>query len=245
MFFHHHNLTTALHSKLNGSLADQWLKAASQVNIECLAEELRLLDSTEIAARFIELDLHTQRELIPCFTSQEVAGLLVAMRPITRRRVLRMLPLMEFARIFGQLPRLIQIAELANLNSAKQKRFWHMRKRFHQPFQFDSKATQLPIETTVEEATAHYYSNSHHNHYIYVVDGDNTLCGVIHGQMLAAISVKKAPIGLYMEQVKTLITRDHDSSYVATQLYTNRALELPVVDHYHCLIGVVDIDDLG
>lgn len=245
MFYYHHDLTTALHSKLNGSLADQWLKAASQVNIECLADELRLLDSNEFAARFIELDFATQRELCGCLAANEVADLLIALRPITRRRVLRMLPMIEFARIFGHLPRAIQICGMKQLNHAKQARFWQLRKRTHQRFSFDTQVSQLALDTTVEDALAFYYSSAHRSHYIYVVDALGVLCGVIYGHMLPTLAVKQAPIGLYMEQVHTPIVAEHDRDFVAAQLQQQRTLELPVVDHDHRLVGVVDIDDLG
>lgn len=244
MFFNQHILTTALHSKLNGSLADQWLQAASQVNIGCLAEELRLLDSDELAARFIELDLRTQKALLGVFCPEVLSELLIALRPITRRRVLSLMSLAELAQVFGRLPWSVQACALRRLNSAKQKRFWILRRRLHRPFDYDARASQLRLDTKVSDAVAHYHSQAHENHYLYVVDEHQQLCGVLYGQALSAITVKDAPIGLYMEQPKELIVMQHDRDYVVERLRRYHTLELPVVDEQRRLLGVVDIDDL-
>lgn len=245
MLFHHHNLTIALHTKLNGSLADQWLKAAAEVTIDCLADELRLLEWSEVTMRFVELDRTTQQHLIQCFSAQETAQLLAAMPPITRRRILRWLPLQQLARVFGQLSQASQNTVLAQLNASKTRRFWQLRQGYQQTFEFDASVTQLSISTSIKDATARYYSAQHVNHYIYVVDYNGGVCGVIHGHSLAVASVRDAPIGLYMEQLPTLITPNHDEGYVKSALERSGLLELPVINHRFQLIGVINKDDFG
>lgn len=245
MFFHHHDLTTALHSKLNGSLADQWLKAATQVNAQHLAEELLLLDIEEQAARFVELDLVAQRELVECFSPQDLAAIIQQLRPIAQRRLLRQLSLNKLAQVFGQLPLHTRNTALRHLNRAKQTRFWQYRKTWHRPFSYDRNVSALTIETSVADAIDYYYSDAHQSHYLYLVDQQGILCGMLSGRTLSNIRVKSAPLGLFMYKPRELLVADHDADFVAGCLSKHQVAELPVVNQALQLLGVVDIDDLG
>lgn len=245
MFFYNHHLTTALHSRLSGSLADEWLKAAAQVDLQHLAEDLLLLDSEDMAARFVELDASTQLGLIQCFTEDEVAALVKQLRPITRRRLLKQLPLKELARVFGRLPLDIRNAALRHLNRAKQERLWKYRKAWHKAFSYDRRVSTLSIETSVAEAIDYYYSQAHENHYLYVVDDQGSFCGVVAGRVLASITKTSAPIGLFVQQPCEWIVPDHDAAFVAHCLSRYQVPELPVVNQHYQLLGVVDFDDLG
>ncbi|RUO26884.1 hypothetical protein CWE09_09395 [Aliidiomarina minuta] len=245
MLFYHHHLTTALHSRLSGSLADEWLKAAAQVDIQHLAEDLLLLDIEDLAARFIELDVSSQLGLIQCFTEEEVAALVKQLRPIARRRLLKQLPLKELARVFGRLPLDIRNAALRHLNRPKQQRFWKYRKAWHKAFSYDPKVSILSLQTSVAEAIDYYYSQAHQSHYLYVVDEHGIFYGVVSGRVLANITKTSAPIGLFVQQACELIVPDHDADFVAHCLSHYQVPELPVVNQHYQLLGVVDIDDLG
>lgn len=245
MFLQEMNLTTAIHTRLGGSLADQWLNAASQVNLEHLAEELLLVDDKYRAQLFSELNADTRLNVLPYLPAAEATQLIEGLSLTARVGLLKRLPFAELVRLIGRLSFRSRITALSYVSNSKQKRLWLQRKIQHKPFHFDNAVSQLNIATTMEAAIDYFFSAEHKNYYIYVTDDNDVLCGVLYGYVLSGITVKSAPIALYMDKPSDLILPDHDQEHVAHCLSKYKVLELPVVNEHKKLIGVVDLDDIS
>lgn len=244
MFFNHQHLTTAIHSRLRGDLADQWLNAAAQVNVQDLAEELLFVEPDYRRSLFSELDDTTRLQLLAVLPKAEAVELVEGLRASAQSTLLKRLPLGDLARLIGMMSFNTRNRALQYLNLHKQKRLQLQRLLQHKRFDFTRVVNSVQIGTSVNDALDYYFSDQHVNYAIYVTDESNTLCGVLSGHLLTGITVRSAPVALYMEPPAALIVPDHDYEYVKHQFRDSKALELPVVDQTRQLIGVVDVDNM-
>ncbi|MFQ5915178.1 MAG: magnesium transporter [Nitrospinota bacterium] len=103
----------------------------------------------------------------------------------------------------------------------------------------------LPEEMTAGEAITHVRKESEAEtvFYIYVVDGDNHLEGVISLRQLLLAPPDATLKGLARSEVYRVYT-DTDQEEVARLVSRYDLLALPVVDHESRLVGIVTVDDV-
>src|SRR3990172_1056565 len=82
-------------------------------------------------------------------------------------------------------------------------------------------------------------------YYIYIVDGDNHLRGVVSArQLVAHLGKPNMPITELMERNLVTVEVTHDQEVVGAKVGAFDFLAIPVVDHEQHLIGIITHDDV-
>ncbi|MEW9503474.1 CBS domain-containing protein, partial [Jeotgalibacillus marinus] len=99
---------------------------------------------------------------------------------------------------------------------------------------------------TVDEAIAHFrmtVNNKKNIHYIYAVNQDNVLCGVVSMKELLAAEGHERINKIMVKDIISVDT-DLDQEDVAKIVEDKDLLSVPVVDEEHRMAGVVHVDDI-
>jgi magnesium transporter len=105
----------------------------------------------------------------------------------------------------------------------------------------------LPETDTVREALEHLAKQSEALetiYYVYVLDGEDHLRGIVSArQLVSAIGKPNVKIGDLMERAVVSVDADEDQEAVAAKIADFDLLAIPVVDAEHHMLGIITHDD--
>jgi magnesium transporter len=107
---------------------------------------------------------------------------------------------------------------------------------------------KLPESLTVWQALeeiAHQARDHETIYYIYIVDAENHLRGLISArQLVTYLSTPETPISELMQRDLVTVEATDDQEAVAAKVADYNFLAIPVVDHEHHLVGIITHDDV-
>jgi magnesium transporter len=107
---------------------------------------------------------------------------------------------------------------------------------------------RLPESLTVWQALeeiAHQARDHETIYYVYIVDAENHLRGLISArQLVTYLSTPDTPISELMQRDLVTVEATDDQEAVAAKVADYNFLAIPVVDHEHHLVGIVTHDDV-
>lgn len=111
-----------------------------------------------------------------------------------------------------------------------------------------TKVARLPESITVGEAIEHLAQQTKNHetiYYIYIVDDENHLRGLVSArQLLTHLGTPGEPVAEIMERDLVSVEATDDQEAVAAKVADYNFLAIPVVDHEHHLVGIITHDDV-
>ena len=199
---------------------------------------LRATDPERRAAIFEYLDEAKQIEIFETADRQETSKLIAEMAPDDRVDLLKQL---EPETVEGLLP----------LIPTEERRDIHRLSQYPEGTAgalMTTSVAKLPESVTVWQALeeiAHQARDHETIYYIYIVDADNHLRGLISArQLVTYLSTPDTPISELMQRDLVTVEATDDQESVASKVADYNFLAIPVVDHEHHLVGIITHDDV-
>jgi magnesium transporter len=199
---------------------------------------LQAADAERRDAIFAYLDQAKQVEILETADRAETSQLIAEMAPDDRVDLLKQL---EPETVDGLLP-LLPTEERRDINRLSQYAEGTAGSLM------TSDVARLPETLTVWQALeelARQARNHETIYYIYIVDDENHLRGLISArQLVTYLSTPDTPISELMQRDLVTVEATDDQEAVAAKVADYNFLAIPVVDHEHHLVGIITHDDV-
>jgi magnesium transporter len=199
---------------------------------------LRATDPERRTAIFQYLDEDRQIEILETADREETSQLITSMAPDDRVDLLKQV---EEETLEGLMP-LIPAAERRDIKRLSQY------PEGTAGALMTTNVARLPETLTVWQALeeiAHQARDHETIYYIYIVDGENHLRGLISArQLVTYLSTPETPISELMQRDLVTVEATDDQEAVAAKVADYNFLAIPVVDHEHHLVGIITHDDV-
>ena len=193
------------------------------------------LDNTQAAETISELEEEYQADVIEDLSERRASDLLAEMDPDDAADVIGDLD-------YGKAERLLRLMGVED-SDAIRKLLGYREKTAGGIM--TPEVTTGRESMTVEETIEHIRDVAEQResiHYVYVIDSENELKGVVSLRQLLLEPVEKT-LGEIMERNLFVANPDDDQEEVAETISKYDLLSVPVVDDKHKLLGIVTIDD--
>jgi magnesium transporter len=199
---------------------------------------LRATDPDRRAAIFEYLDESRQIEIVETCDYDETSALIAVMAPDDRVDLVKQL---DQDTVDALLP-LIPTEERRDINRLSQY------PEGTAGSLMTTNVARLPESLTVWQALeeiAHQARDHETIYYIYIVDGENHLRGLISArQLVTYLSTPDTPISELMQRDLVTVDATDDQESVAATVADYNFLAIPVVDNEHHLVGIITHDDV-
>jgi len=199
---------------------------------------LRATDPERRTAIFEYFDEAKQLEILETADREETSQLITSMAPDDRVDLLKQV---EEETLEGLMP-LIPAAERRDIKRLSQY------PEGTAGALMTTNVARLPETLTVWQALeeiAHQARDHETIYYIYIVDSDNHLRGLISArQLVTYLSTPETPISELMQRDLVTVEATDDQEAVAAKVADYNFLAIPVVDHEHHLVGIITHDDV-
>jgi magnesium transporter len=199
---------------------------------------LRATDAERRTAIFEYLDEDKQVEILETADREETSQLITSMAPDDRVDLLKQI---EEETLEGLMP-LIPAAERRDIKRLSQY------PEGTAGALMTTNVARLPESLTVWQALeeiAHQARDHETIYYIYIVDDENHLRGLISArQLVTYLSTPETPISELMQRDLVTVEATDDQEAVAAKVADYNFLAIPVVDHEHHLVGIITHDDV-
>jgi magnesium transporter len=199
---------------------------------------LQATDAERRAGIFEYLDEAKQVEILETADREETSQLIAEMAPDDRVDLLKQL---EPETLEGLMP-LIPTAERRDITRLSQY------PEGTAGSLMTTNVARLPESLTVWQALediAHQARDHETIYYIYIVDAENHLRGLISArQLVTYLSTPDTPISELMQRDLVTVEATDDQEAVAAKVADYNFLAIPVVDHEHHLVGIITHDDV-
>jgi magnesium transporter len=199
---------------------------------------LRAAELPRRAAIFEYLDEQRQVEILETSDREETSQLIAEMAPDDRVDLLKRL---DPATVEGLLP-LIPTEERRDITRLSQY------PEGTAGSLMTTNVARLPETLTVWQALeeiAHQARDHETIYYIYIVDNENHLRGLISArQLVTHLGTPEVPISELMQRDLVTVAATDDQEAVAAKVADYNFLAIPVVDHEHHLVGIITHDDV-
>jgi magnesium transporter len=199
---------------------------------------LRATDPERRAAIFEYLDETKQIEIIETCDYGETSRLIATMAPDDRVDLVKQLQPETVDALLPLLP-------------TEERRDIHRLSQYPEGTAgavMTTSVARLPETLTVWqalEALAHQARDHETIYYIYIVDEENHLRGLVSArQLVTSLSTPEAPISELMQRDVVSVEATDDQESVAAKVADYNFLAIPVVDHEHHLVGIITHDDV-
>jgi CBS domain-containing protein/sporulation protein YlmC with PRC-barrel domain len=205
--------------------------------------------SPEEGAKFIEdLDVETAAEAISEMEPEAQTAVISGMETERDADIIEEMPPDDAADVLGSLPDEKAKALLESIEKEEAEDIQEL--LGHEADTAGGLMTNEFIscrpEMTVAEATERFRAEAPETenvYYVYVVDGECRLCGVLSLRDLL-FAEAQARLSEIMETNVKSVRPDADEMMVAATITKYNLLALPVVDLENCLLGIVTVDDI-
>jgi magnesium transporter len=199
---------------------------------------LRATDTERRAAIFGYFDEKKQVEIIETCNYDETSLLIAEMAPDDRVDLLKQLE-----------PETVE--SLLPLLPTEERRDIHRLSQYPEGTAgavMTTSVARLPETLTVWQALeeiAHQARDHETIYYIYIVDGENHLRGLISArQLVTYLSTPDTLVSELMQRDLVTVEATDDQESVAAKVADYNFLAIPVVDHEHHLVGIITHDDV-
>lgn len=236
----------------------RYLRRQAWVHLDRLTAKSRVEDLAAVLEGFIDRDRKVVFDRLP--DPKKKADLIVHMQPPFGKTVLDPLPPEQAAAILGEMAPDDRADILADLEELQRSEVLAVLDRESKDeveelmsYGDDTAGgimlpefVALPAETTAEEALIALREKSDDlemANYIYVLDGEQRLCGVLSLRKLVTAPPHRR-IREVMESDVIAATPDTDQEQVARLVADYGLLAIPVIDEERKLLGIVTVDDV-